>query len=239
MRRRPKSSLKRLAKGKSTSIQTLAKSVRSLQREFKKDQQFLNYAYTYNSTNLSGDYTAFLLSNFSSWSRIFGSSADDDHYNTVIWKSTGIDIRFTNGNESGNVNFTVMLLKFTDLAKKLIDATGAVTLNAGDAYYTQSGLTMVNKRYFKVLATKRFSLGNAGQASSTSTAQTQFGTDRRYYMKISPNKKIINPAGDFTSLTQSLDPSGNYMICVFNNNSILDLEYPDMTMNAVHTVMTP
>lgn len=239
MRRTKRSTnIKRLAKGKETTITTLAKSIRSLQRQFKKDQEYLNYAQTWVDQNVSSTYTALHLNDFSSWGRIFGTSSNDDTQNAVIWKSSGFDMKFDIGNEPANTNFTVMLLHCKDTAKGLINASGVIALTAGDTHYTQSGLTMVNKKYFNILKIKRFSLGNNGQSASASTAQTQFGIDRRYYMKIRPNKKITNPNGDWKNLTQSLDPSGNYYLVIFNDNSALDLEYPHITMNAVHTVQT-
>lgn len=233
-----KSTLSKMLKAKSTPLVKLARSVRTLQRAFKKDQEYLNYAQTWVNQGVSSTYTAFHLNDFSSWGRIFGTTANDDVDNTIIWKSSGIDMKFTTGNEPANVDFTVMLLHCKDTAKALIGSTGALTLTNGDTHYTQSGLTMVNKKFFNILKIKRFSLGNNGQSSATSTAQTQFGTDRRFYMKIRPNKKITNPTGDWKNLTQSLDPSGNYYLVVFNDNSALDLESPDITMNAVHTVQT-
>lgn len=237
--RKRSSALKKLTKPRrTTAVQQLAKQVLTLKRQFKRDQEYLNYAQTWSDYNLSSGYNALHLNDFSTWARIFGTSANDDTQNGCIWKSTGLDMKFDIGNEPANVNFTVMLLHCKDTAKGLISAAGVLSLTAGDAYYTQSGLTMVNKKYFNILKIKRFSLGNNGQSAATSTAQTQFGTDRRYYMKFRPNKKIINPNGDWKNLAQSLDPSGNYYLVVFNDNSALDLEYPHITMNAVHTVQT-
>lgn len=233
-----KSAVAKIARGKSGPLAKLAKSVRALQRVVKRDQEYLNYAQTWSDYNVSSNYTALHLNDFSSWARIFGTSANDDTQNGCIWKSTGLDMKFDTGNEQGNVNFTLMLLHCKDTAKGLINASGVLSLTAGDAFYTQSGLTMVNKKYFNILKVKRFSLGNHGQTEAQATAQTQFGTDRRFYMKLRPNKKIINPNGDWKNLTQSLDPSGNYYLVVFNDNSAVDLEYPHITMNAVHTVQT-
>lgn len=230
--------IKRLAKGKETTITTLAKSIRSLQRKFKKDQQYLNYSQTWANSGISSTYTAFHLNDFSSWGRIFGTTSNDDTDNGVIWKSSGLDMKFDIGNEPANVNFTIMLLQCKDTAKTLIGSSGALTLTNGDTHYTQSGLTMVNKKFFNILKIKRFSLGNNGQSASISTAQTQFGTDRRFYMKLRPNKKIVNPTGDWKNLTQSLDPSGNYYLVCFSDNSSLDLESPVLNLNAVHTVQT-
>lgn len=237
-RKKRTSKLKTLAKSKTTTVATLARSIRTLQKQFKRDQEYLNYAYTWNGVTVSSNYTVFPLSNFSSWTRIFGTTANDDVRNSVIWKSSGIDVKIDVGNEMANVNFTVMLLNLRDEAKGLIDSSGTLSLTNGDAYYTQSGLTMVNKKYFKILGVRRFSLGNHGQATSSSTAQTLHGTDRRYYFKLRPNKKLINPSGDWINMNQCQDPSGNYFIVCFNDNSILDLESPNVWMTHVATIQT-
>lgn len=237
-RRRRTTTLSKMARGKATPIVRLARQVRVLQRYVKRDQQYLNYAHTFAATNISSTYTVFTLNDFSAWSRIFGTTSNDDTQNGCIWKSSGIDMKFDIGSEPANVNFTVMLLQLRDEGANLLSSGGVLTLTSGDTHYTQSGLTMVNKKYFKILATRRFSLGNNGQPASTSTAQTQFGIDRRYYMKIRPNKMITNPSGDWKNLQRCLDPSGNYFIVAFNDNSALDLEYPQCTMNCVHTIQT-
>lgn len=233
-----KSAVAKIARGKSGPLVKLAKSVRAIQRRFQRDQEYLNYTQTWQDYNVSSTYTALHLNDFSTWARIFGTTANDDTQNACIWKSSGLDMKFDTGNENANVNFTVMLLRCKPSAKGLINASGVLTMTSGDTHYTASGLTMVNKRYFTILKIKRFSLGNNGQTAAQSTAQTQFGTDRRFYMKLRPNKKITNPNGDWKNLSQCLDPSGNYYLVVFNDNSSLDLESPHITMNVVHTVQT-
>lgn len=233
-----KSPVKRMAKGKSTSITKLAKSIVSLQRQVRSTHKYLNFAQTWNGAGVQSNYTFFPLSKFSAWSLVFGTTANDTNFNTVHWSSSFIDMKIDIGNEPANVNFTVMLLKCKDVAKGLIDSNGDLSLIGGDAFYTQSGLTLVNRKYFSVLATRRFSLGNHGQASSTATAQTQYGTDRRYTFKLRPNKKIVNPSGDWINMNQCQDPSGNYYLVVFNDNSALDLEFPQVWMNAIHTIRT-
>lgn len=233
-----KSTVSRLAKGRTTAVSRLAKSVRSLQRYVKRDQQYLNYGQTWNNTNLSSPYAAFHLTSPSNWGVIFGTAANDGQQNATIWKSTGLDLYFNIGNESALTTFTVFLVHAKDEAANLISSTGTLSMSSGDAYYSIGSQTMINKKYFRILGVRRFQLGNNGQAASVSTAQMQFGIERRMYMKFRANKKLINPGGDWKDLTRSLDPSGNYYLLVFNDNSSADLEYPTLTMTSVHTVQT-
>lgn len=239
VRKRRRTTLARLVNPRpKSSVSALAKQVQSLSRFVKRDQQYINFGSYWSAQNLSSNYVALHLNRFDTWNYIFGSAANDTYQNSMIWKSTGLDMKFTIGNEMANTNFTVFLLQAKDEAATLIDSNGALTLTSTDAYYQTAALTMVNKKYFRILGIRRFSLGNNGQSASSSTAQTQFGTDRRMYMKFRPGKKITNPTGDWKALSRSLDPSGNYYLVIFNDNSAADLEYPEVTMTAVHTVQT-
>lgn len=236
--RRRRSAASRITRARSTPVVRLARQVKQLSRYVKRDQQYLNYGQTWNATNLSLPFAAFHLSSPSNWTAIFGSAANDGQQNATIWKSTGLDLYFSIGNETALTTFTVFLVHAKDEAANLISSTGTLSMSSGDAYYAIGSQTMINKKYFKILKVKRFQLGNNGQSAATSTAQMQFGIERRMYMKFRANKKITNPGGDWKDLTRSLDPSGNYYLLVFNDNSSADLEYPTLSMTSVHTVQT-
>lgn len=236
-RKRRGGALNRLTKPRrKTAVQQLAKQVLTLRNNLKRDTEYLNYGQTWNLTNLSLPFAAFHLNSFTNWANIFGTTASDNTNNAAIWKSSGLDLYFSTGNENALTTFTVFLLHARDEAANLISSTGSLSMSSGDAYYAIGSQTMINKKYFKILNVKRFQLGNNGQPASTSTAQLQYGIERRMYMKFRPNKKITNPGGDWKDLGRSLDPSGNYYLVVFNDNSSADLEYPTLSITAVHTV---
>jgi len=228
----------RLVKAKPTAITTLAKAVKSIQSKLKQKTVYINYGQLFDNSLLSGDYDQFKLSEYSAWSRIFGASSNDEECKKMIHKSFGIDMRFESNSETDAINFTVFLVSLKDnmRAGAWSNTSGILGLTAGVDYYNQAGLTLLNKDNFNIHSVKRFTLGNNGVGLGSSTAQTQYGTDRRFYMKMRCNKSIVNVNGDWKALGCSQDPSDNYYLLVFNDNNILDATYPRMRATVVHTV---
>lgn len=244
---RKKSAIKRLAKGrKTTAVQTLAKQIQGIKMRMRKDTKIVNYVQNGGSVGsaLGAEFNAFVIPNLTNWSPTFGASADDNEQPSAIWKSTGMDMLFRSYSEPTEVNFTVFLVRCKDVMAPYINlTTGAVTLTAGTHYVSSAsgtqvaaGLVMLNKKFFQILKIKRFTLGNNGTTLGQPSAQTQYGTDRRIYMKFSPNTKISNPNGNWASTACPQDPSQNYLLLVFNNNATADAENPHMFWNFVHTV---
>lgn len=228
----------RLLKKPTTAITTLAKAVKSIQLKMKAKTVILNYGQQFDNPNLSSDVDVFKLSNYSAWNRIFGASADDEHANKMIHKGFGIDMYFSASSEPNQTNFTVFLVSLKDNIRggAFSTTSGALTLAGNVDYYNQAGFTLLNKANFNIHAIKRFTLGNNGVGLGSSTAQTQYGTDRRIYMKMRCNKSIYNVNGNWKSLDCSQDPSDNYYLLVFNDNGILDAEFPRMRATVVHTI---
>ena len=240
---RTRSTLSRLTKPvRQTAIQTLAKQVKALKTSMKKDQQLISYSQTYDD-NVGADLTYFQISRFSNWSDTFGAGGNDDDTNNVIWKSAGIDCYLTHQNtndEEENVTYTCFLVSLRDeVGQGYSPATGNLTLTSGQHYVSLAGMTMLNKKFFKIHKIKRFTLGNFGQNLNLSAGQKQYGNDMRWYWKIAPNAKIVNPTGDWRLLPASPDPSKAYYVLIFNNNSIADLESPRLKIQMVATVQTP
>jgi len=226
---RKKSPLKRLTRSKkTTAIQTLAKQIQTIKRTMKKEVVLHNYHYGTRQDPggaigqaLVSPFYAFHINPFNGWSRIFGTGANDQEANAMIWKSCGIDMHIRSYNESAEVNFTMFIVSLTDIASDLsvspfsmVEATDYIQSSPGGTDVA-AGLVMLNKKKFKIHYVRRFTLGNNGASLSTSTAQTQYGTDRRFYFKLRPNKKVVNPSGDVFALARDLDPSGNYYVLIF------------------------
>jgi len=228
----------RLTKAKPTAITTLAKAVKSIQLKMKRKTLTLNYGENVSNALLSSQLDIFPLTNYSDWNGIFGASSDDATANSMIHKGFGIDMLFDAGSETDQINFTVFLVSLKDDIRggAFNRTTGALSLTDSVDYYTYQGFSMLNKKCFNIHSVKRFTLGNNGVGLGSSTAQTQYGTDRRFYTKITCNKSITNPHGDWKQLNCSPDPSDNYYLLVFNDNGILDAQYPRLRMNVVHTV---
>lgn len=225
----------RLTKAKPTAITTLAKAVKSIQLKMKAKTVRLNYGHKLDYQNLSGNVDYFLLSNYSAWTGIFGAGANDSEANKFIHKSMGIDMYINSQSETDPINFTVMIVSLKDRMPGF-NPNGSLSLTENIHYHQLDALAMVNKEVFNIHFLKRFTLGNNGVGLGSSTAQTQYGTDRRFYAKITCNKSVENAQGDWKSLACSTDPSDNYYLLVFNDNGILDATYPRIRFNVVHTV---
>lgn len=229
--------MSRLLKPKSSSVTTLAKAVTRIQRQLKRKTILLNYGQQFNK-DLSQDVDIFKLSNYSAWNRIFGTSSDDEDGNKMIHKSFGMDMYFNSSSEPNQINFSVFLVSLKDDMRGagFSNTTGNLSLSSGFDYYATDGLTLINKKNFNIHGSRRFTLGNNGTGLGSSGAQTQYGTDRRIYMKMSCNKTVTNSTGNWKALDCSPDPSDNLYLLVFNDNAILDAEWPKVRINIVHTV---
>jgi len=233
----------KLAKGRTTKVQALAKAVSNIQRSMRAKAEYLNFTQTGNDS-IVGDLTYIRLSDFQNWSVCFGSTANDSEQNKMIHKSFGMDLRVTLensiNNEENTTGFTVMLVSLKDEIGSNFDpnTSDLNSLNQPNHYIIREGMVLVNKKVFNIHKQKRFTLSNYGTALTTSAAQTQYGTDCRWYWKLSPNKVVTNPYGDWKSLRSAGDPSKTYYLLIFSDNSSADLENPNIKYNIVHTVKT-
>jgi len=227
-----------LLKAKPTAITTLAKAVKSIQSKMKRKSVFLQFGQQFDK-ELSSDVDVFKLSNYTSWVNIFGSSANDSEANKMIHKSFGLDMYLNSHSEPNSIQFTIFLVSLKDQIRGAAfnNSNGNLSLTNNTDYYAKDGLVLLNKKAFNIHAIKRCVLGNNGVGLGSSTAQTQYGTDRRYYMKMTCNKSVgDSPQGDWRNMDCSPDPSDNYYLLIFNDNGILDAENPRVRINVVHTV---
>lgn len=239
--RRGRSTVARLAKGKTTQVQSLAKAVTKLQRQVRGATPILNYSQIVN-TGVTSDYLQVKLSNYSNWSRIFGTDVNDDTGNTMKHLAIGIDTYITlenTLNEPDTTQFTCFLVSLKDeIGGNMNQANGDLSLVSNLHYTIRGGLVMLNKKVFNIHKVKRFVLSNHGASLAVSSAQTQYGVDRRFYWKIKPRKMIKHPYGDWKTSPCATDLSDNYYMLIFNDNSSIDLQNPSCQINIVHTVQS-
>jgi len=233
----------KLAKGKDTSTRVLAKSIKALQQKVNKQGIDLYYKNPIADVNIASDCLSFNVCDYFSYVPTFGSSADDDVYNRIKHLSSKMDIYINMYNEYNNTQFTAFLVSLKDeIGSSFNPTTGGLSLTA-DQHYTKvstySGLIHLNPRYFKVHRVKRFIVGNNGTSAGTATAERQSGkSDIRWSWNIRPNRTIVNPVGNWKALRSTLDPSKNYFVLLFNDNSLLDSEFPQLTMNVLTKMRT-
>lgn len=241
--RKGRARVAKMARGKTTAIQALAKSVRTIQRKMRSQHQYLNYFQGGNQENCNSPLKVINLCEYSAMGAIFGADGDDDNNQKIVHQSFGIDMYLSLenliNNEEDTVTFTIFLVSLKDnIGTAFNPSSGALTLTNGAHYVIQNGLTMLNKKIFNIHKVKRRVLTNHGTALSQPSAQTQYGTDCRFYMKHSPRTTITNPVGDWKALSSALDPSKQYYLMIFNDNSALDLESPCVSYAITHTMKT-
>lgn len=238
-----RAAVKRIAKGKVTKIQALAKAVKKLQQKDKANAQYLNFTQQVLEQSVSAPAHIVNLSDYSGMVSTFGTSANDNVDNRIIHKSVGMDIRVslenTVNNEESTTGFTCYLVSLKDECGNVYNnLTGGLTLTLGATHEIIQGMVLLNKKIFNIHKTKRFTLTNYNQALISPAGQSQFGTDRRWYWRLPINKTITNPRGDWKQLGCALDPSKQYYMMVFNDNSTADLESPALSYVNVHTFKT-
>lgn len=234
----------KLAKGKETQITTLAKAVRLLQTKMRKEPEYLNFSQNFSNANLNS--SAPLVQNltyYTGMNPIFGVASDDLEANKIIHKSVGLDIRVTLensvNNEEETIGFTAFIISLKDdIGPYFLPGTGAIQWTNDITHTIQNGMVLLNKKMFNIHNQKRFHLSNYGTALSAPAAQTQYGTDQRWYWKCSINKIVSNPGGNWKALQSALDPSKCYFLVIFSDNSTIDLESPSCSLTAVHTMQT-
>jgi len=238
-----RSSVKKIAKGKTTKLQTLAKAVKTLQRKNRKEADYLNFTQQVLDASVASPSYIVNLCDYSGMISTFGTGANDNEDNKIIHKSVGMDLRVslenTVNNEESTTGFTAFLVSLKDNCGNVFNnLTGGLTLTLGATHELIQGMALLNKKIFNIHKQKRFTLTNYNQALISPAGQSQYGTDHRWYWKLPINKTIENPRGDWKQLGCALDPSKQYYLIIFNDNSTADLESPAFSYVAVHTMKT-
>lgn len=238
--------------GRKTALAKVASAVKSIQRKMRNQVETINFQQVAAGQLTPPSPIQFALTNFNSYSGIFGTTGNDFEGNKCIHKSFAMQCRVTLNNvspETDTVSFTAFLVKLKDeMASSINYTNGTLTLTPG-LHYAQlgtaslidanasTGMVMLNKKFFTILKYKRFTLTNYGANLDVSAAQTEDGTDAEWYWKVKTGVTVRNPGGDWKNLNISPDISDNYFYLLFNNNESADLENPYFMVNAVHTVL--
>jgi len=238
-----KKSLNKIAEGPKTEMQIVAKEIKKLKAKDKAQHQYQNYGVSESRRLISGPLDYINLSNYSSMTPIFGADGDDDNNYKMVHTSFGFDgllsLENSYNNEESTISFTMFLVSLRDdIGEAFTPATGALSLSSGQHYYMQNGQCLLNKKCFKIHKVMRKTLTNYNTALGTAAAQSQSGTDFRFYLKHSPSCTITNVKGDWKALGSAQDPSKQRYLLIFNDDSILDGESPALTYSIVHTVKT-
>lgn len=185
---------------------------------------------------------------------IFGTSSFSPA-NTVMHRKCKMDIYVDLENIGGGIyasetattQFTFFVVSLRDSANNgslFNPASGVINPLPGTHYTTNmvgggsGALVMLNTRIFRIHKMKKFVLSNKGFNLGTSTAQTQYGTNRRFSWTQRMGGVIKNPMGNWYTMFSAQDPSKQYYLLFFTDNVLADLESPQIQLNVVHSLST-
>lgn len=224
----------------SSAISSLIKRVNTIDRRYKYSQQTILLGSFASNASLQSDYYIFNPMNFNSSQLIFGTGSNDTSSDKAYHKSMTLQFRVSLenpiNNEEETIGFTAMLVKLRDTIpdSKYDSATGALTMVPTTDYYMTVGQSMINPKYFQIVKKSTFWLSNYGTALNAPSGQGML--TKQFTWRIKPNNYITNPLGDVKTLSASPDPSKQYYLIIFNNNSIADGENPTVSINCVNSL---
>ena len=219
-------------------VAKLTKTVAALKKtSVEQVTTFSQYAA---NENLTANYNVHNLSRIYNYCNpIFGSNAADlQDVGKAYLNSKDIYVSIQQSSEPNLVKMTMYLCSLKDqgATTTLFDpASRQLVLSSGGVNYAQGAdatQAVLNPKAFTVHAVRRFTMGYEGAAGPAADTYSQ----RRFKFTIKPKQKMIENAtgnvfnnSDFSS---PIDPSQNYFLIVFNDNSLVDLEYPKITIAA-------
>lgn len=184
-------------------------------------------------TNINTPYTIQRLTCFSVDAPAFGTDPNDLLGSKVLLKSITCKCNVTLDTppnpEEETQNVELYAVSLRDSANDLLNQTTGTlnNLSQGVHYYQYQGFTYINMKYFKVHAHKRWQLSTGVDISPG--AQNLDGYNGRLDFKINVDKVIAAPSDNtnnqsWKAMTCSRDPSQNYFLIWFTDNSSLDTE---------------
>lgn len=178
------------------------------------------------------------------WSAIFGTSNTDiAEADKAMINSYKLDVRLTQSNEADRIFYSMFIVSLKDQAADSTTfgpGTGALTLADSTHYQTlgSEGRVLLNPKFFNIHHYKRFTMG--GRAGDQSTPET-----RDISFTVVPpknNNVIVNPRGNVfrnASFTFPKDPSQNYYLLLFNDDSGADLQTNKIWINGLCSASIP
>lgn len=231
------------AKDKRPTNAKLQRQINRLRSQVNRDVEHLNLVQVVDNVNVTQPALSLGLSYFSGMTPTFGTSNDDFESSKIIHKNAVLDCYVSLENsvndEESTIGFTAFIVSLKDeIGPYFLPGSGGLTLTAGITHETIKGMVLLNRKMFRIHKSKRFTLTNHNTSLANPSAQTQFGTDRRWYWKINPNKVVSNPYGNWKALNSANDPSKTYYFLLFTDNTSADAESPACSITAIHTMKT-
>jgi hypothetical protein len=234
-------------KRRAASKKSMTKKVTALARTVKKlatvSYDKVNMSLVTSSVGVVQPYYQYHINNImSSWTPVFGYDAGDlSDVNKCYVNSYKIDARISQGSEADQIYYSMFVVSLKDDAADSTTfdpATGALNLASGTHYTTlgANGKVLINPRMFNIHSYKRFYMGGrAGDQSAPCLRDVSF--------TIVPKQKLItNPKGNIFGiggLSFPKDPSKNYYLLLFNDDSGADFQVNTITVGGLASCAIP
>lgn len=234
---------------KKTSKPTLTKKVATLQRTVKKLNKV---SYDRVQMIMQGEadvsivqpyYQWHLQRQMNNWTAVFGSTNTDiAECNKAYINSYKVDARIVQSNEPDRIFYSMFIVSLKDQgadSTTFDPLTGQLTLADSTHYQTlgSNGRVLLNPKFFNIHAYKRFTMGGTS-ATSQGVLETK---DISFTIK--PRQRLVeNPRGNVfrnASFAFPKDPSQNYYVLLFNDDSGADLQTNKIYVNGLASVAIP
>lgn len=239
--RKSASSIKSVARRRPTAsnqksqILSLSKKVNQISRLTKStiERQQFYQAYV---RNISSDLTIQNITPKNSWVAVFGANENLNEAHNLVVDNLHLKYTITPGNEEALCNVTMFVI--SPKSKKVLEETSSLTsFVSGTDYVNYDGLCLFNTKRFKIHAYRRTMTlmqqnVETSEEAGSYTPLIQKGNMGSIRLKI--NHKIKNTLGVWSDVTQ--DELPYYMhtaVILANNNSAIDLAYPEFTATAL------
>ena len=162
---------------------------------------------------------------------IFGANqADLADVGKAYLNSKDIYVSIRQNNEPNLIRYSMFIVSLKDqgATTTVFDplTRSLVGISAGGVHYVYNAADQVvlNPKVFTTHATRRFTMGYEGSAGPSADTYSE----RRFKFTLKPRQKLItNSTGNLfadAAQTSPIDPSQNYFVIIFNDNSGGDLE---------------
>lgn len=199
--------------------------------------------YVYNATgNLAQPFQIWPLVMPTNWTGVFNTPGEErgGAYRGLNLK---VDYRINSHTEASPINCTVFFVSPKN--QKVVNECGGAASDAltglvsGRDYTLYDGMALVNKRRFNIHYYKRVTTLPISSEAPSGTVTLGDLTANRYSFSRKSNLMIRSRTGEWNTVNSwDLKPNQRMHMLVFNNNSQLDLENPQMNMKILFTGQT-
>ena len=172
----------------------------------------------------------------------------------VVVNKQYVDLTITSGSETAPVQYTAFVVQLQDkVASQTYTKTTGMTALAPDEDYcgpkTATGLetgygTYINNQKYKVIKRLEFETfsgasGGAGGSTGNVGQGTRTGIIHRTQMKLNYGSTLFKSSGDGDSSSTlqyaDINPEQKRFIVIFSDNSLIDLQFPTVSMSSLIT----